>query len=118
ERDPVSGRNRYIGGRKLYDAMAAAANQQLGKLKLSNDAPVAFKQMMREFQVDQQKALANARRVAEEGIANLTPEQRTMISTIIEGNAKIADLPPDAMTKIAADISAALKQQAQDLIDL
>lgn len=114
----VSGRRRWTAGQKAYDALTDAINPLLAKVKLSNDAPDAFKQMMRQFAVDQNKALENAKRVAETGVATLTPEQRVLISDIIEQNVAAADLPPEEVVKIAADIQAALQQQAQDLIDL
>jgi GGDEF domain-containing protein len=117
ERD-VSGRRRWVAGKKGYDRLVDAINPLLAKVKLSNDAPDAFKQMMRQFAVDQNKALENAKRVAEVGTETLTPEERILISDIIEKNVAAGDLPPENVAKIAADIGAALKHQAQELVDL
>lgn len=114
----VSRRRRWAAGTKAYSRLTAAIEPMLAKVKLSNDAPAAFKQMMRQFEADQQKALANAKRVAETGVEALTAEERVMISDIIEKNLAANDMPPEAVVRLAADIEAALQQQAQDLIDL
>lgn len=117
ERD-AAGRRRLVAGQKAYDALSEAIQPLLAKVKLSNDAPAAFKDMMRQFQVDQNKAQSNAKRIAEVGTETLTPAERVLVSDIIEKNVATGDLPPEHVAKIATDIGAALQQQAKDLVDL
>lgn len=112
-----AGRREYVAGRKLYDRLSTYATDYFGTLKLADNKPDAFKQMMRQFKVDQFKATENAKRIAEAG-KDLTPEQREMISDIMEKQLKAGDVPPDTMTELAATMGAALDVQARELVDL
>lgn len=113
----ASGRKQYVLGRKLYDRMATYATDYLGRAKLADNRPTEFKQMMRQFRVDQNKATESAKAIAEKGM-DLTPEQRVLLSDMIENQVKVADLPPQEMVELAASITAALETQANELVEL
>lgn len=111
------GQYQYTAGMKLYKNLSALASEHLGALKLADNKPEAFKQMMRQFKVDQLKAGENAKRIAEVGM-ELSPEQRETLSELVEKNAKPGDLPPTEIEDLAIKITAALDIQAKQLIDL
>jgi len=113
----ASGRKQYVLGRKLYDRMATYATDYLGRAKLADNRPTEFKQMMRQFRVDQNKATESAKAIAEKGM-DLTPEQRVLLSDMIENQVKVADVPPQEMVELAASITAALETQANELVEL
>lgn len=113
----ASGRKQYVLGRKLYDRMATYATDYLGRVKLADNRPTEFKQMMRQFRVDQNRATESAKAIAEKGM-DLTPEQRVLLSDMIENQVKVADLPPQEMVELAASITAALETQASELVEL
>ncbi len=113
----AAGRKQWALGRKLYDRMATVATDYLGRVKLADNRPEAFKQMLRQFRVDQNKATESAKAIAEKGM-ELTPEQRVLLSDMIENQVKVGDVPPQEMVELAASITAALETQARDLIEL
>lgn len=111
------GQRQYTAGLKLYKNLSTLASEHLGALKLADNKPEAFKQMMRQFKVDQLKASENAKRIAEAGM-ELSPEQRETLSDLIEKNAIPGDLPPTEITDLAAKVTAALDIQAKQLLEL
>ena len=111
------GQTQYAAGMKLYKNLSTLARGHLGAIKLADNKPEAFKQMMRQFKVDQLKANENAKRIAKVGM-ELSPEQRETLSDLVEKNAKPGDLPPTEVLDLAAKITAALDIQAKQLIDL
>jgi hypothetical protein len=113
----AAGRKQWTLGRKLYDNMATVATEYLGRVKLADNQPAEFKQMMRQFRVDQNKATESAKAIAEKGM-ELTPEQRVLLSDLIEKQGMVGDVPPQEMVELAASITAALETQARDLIEL
>lgn len=113
----AAGRREYAAGRKLYDRVAIYATDWLGKVKLADNKPDAFKAVLRQFRVDQMRAAENAKRIAEAGQA-LTPEQRNLLSDMIEKQAAVADVPPQEMVDLAASMTAALDTQARELVEL
>ncbi len=113
----ATGRREYVAGRKLYDRVSAYATDWLGKLKLTDNKPDAFKTMLRQFKVDQFKAAESAKRIAESG-QSLTPEQRVMLSDLLEKQAQVGDVPPEDMVELASAMAAALDVQARELVDL
>lgn len=112
-----TGRRQYAAGRKLWDRLDAYAGEYLGKLKLADTKPGAFKEMMRQFNVDKTKASQQAKRIAETGMS-LTAEQRELLSDMIEKQAKVGDMAPEEMTGLASTMVAALDVQARELVDL
>lgn len=113
----AAGRKQWALGKKLYDRMATVATDYLGRVKLADNRPAEFKQMMRQFRVDQNKATESAKSIAEKGM-DLTPEQRVLLSDMIENQVKVGDVPPQEMVELAASITAALETQARDLVEL
>lgn len=113
----ATGRRQYVAGRKLWDRAAGYANEYLGKLKLADTKPGAFKEMLRQFNVDKTKASQQAKRIAETGM-DLTPEQRAMLSDLIEKQSALGDVPPQEIVDLAATMTAALDVQARELVDL
>jgi len=113
----AAGRKEWTLGRKLYDNMATVATEYLGRVKMADNRPAEFKQMMRQFRVDQNKATESAKAIAEKGM-ELTPEQRVLLSDLIEKQGMVGDVPPQEMVELAASITAALETQARDLIEL
>lgn len=113
----AAGRKQWALGKKLYDRMATVATDYLGRVKLADNRPAEFKQMMRQFRVDQNKATESAKAIAEKGM-DLTPEQRVLLSDMIENQVKVGDVPPQEMVELAASITAALETQARDLVEL
>ena len=113
----AAGRKQWTLGKKLYDRMATVATDYLGRVKLADNRPAEFKQMMRQFRVDQNKATESAKAIAEKGM-DLTPEQRVLLSDMIENQVKVGDVPPQEMVELAASITAALETQARDLVEL
>lgn len=111
------GRRQYVAGRKLFDRMAIAARDYLGAIKMADNKPEAFKQMMRQFRVDQFKAKENAKRIAETG-KDLTPEQRAMVSDLIEKDSKVGDVPPQEIVDLVAGMTTALESQARALVEM
>jgi hypothetical protein len=111
------GRRQYVAGRKLFDRMAIAARDYLGAIKMADNKPEAFKQMMRQFRVDQFKAKENAKRIAETG-KDLTPEQRAMVSDLIEKDSKVGDVPPQEIVDLVANMTTALESQARALVEM
>jgi hypothetical protein len=111
------GQIQYTAGLKLYKNLATVSSKYLGAIKLADNKPEAFKQMMRQFKVDQLKAGENAKRIAEAGM-ELSPEQRDTLSELIEKNAIPGDLPPTEIADLATKITAALDVQAKQLLDL
>lgn len=113
----AAGRREYVAGRKLYDRLSTYATNYLGTLKLADTKPDAFKQMMRQFKVDQVKSNQTAKQIAESG-RDLSPEQREMISDMMEKQLKAGDVPPQEMIELASTMAAALDVQARELVDL
>lgn len=111
------GQTQYTAGLKLYKNLSTLASEHLGALKLADNKPEAFKQMMRQFKVDQLKANENAKRIAEAGM-ELSPEQRETLSDLVEKNAIVGDLPAQEIVDLAAKVTSALDVQAKQLIDL
>jgi len=113
----ANGQRQYAAGRKLWDRASGYAAQYLGKIKLADTKPGAFKEMLRQFNVDKTKASQQAKRIAETGM-NLTPEQRELLSDLVEKQAKVGDMVPEDVAKLAATMTAALDVQARDLVEL
>ena len=111
------GQTQYTAGLKLYKNLSTLASEHLGAIKLADNKPEAFKQMMRQFKVDQLKANENAKRIAEVGM-ELSPEQRETLSDLVEKNAIVGDLPAQEIVDLAAKVTSALDVQAKQLIDL
>ncbi|MBU3551393.1 LPD5 domain-containing protein [Polynucleobacter sp. MWH-Berg-3C6] len=111
------GQTQYTAGLKLYKNLSTLASEHLGAIKLADNKPEAFKQMMRQFKVDQLKANENAKRIAEAGM-ELSPEQRETLSDLVEKNAIVGDLPAQEIVDLAAKVTSALDVQAKQLIDL
>lgn len=111
------GQTQYTAGLKLYKNLSTLASEHLGTIKLADNKPEAFKQMMRQFKVDQLKANENAKRIAEAGM-ELSPEQRETLSDLVEKNAIVGDLPAQEIVDLAAKVTSALDVQAKQLIDL
>lgn len=111
------GQTQYTAGLKLYKNLSTLASKHLGAIKLADNKPEAFKQMMRQFKVDQLKANENAKRIAEAGM-ELSPEQRETLSDLVEKNAIVGDLPAQEIVDLAAKVTSALDVQAKQLIDL
>lgn len=112
-----NGQRQYVAGRKLWDRLDAYAGEYLGKLKLADTKPGAFKEMLRQFNVDKTKASQQAKRIAETGMS-LTPEQRELISDIVEKQAKVGDAAPEEIANLASTMVAALDVQSRELVDL
>lgn len=113
----ATGRRQYVAGRKLWDRAAGYANEYLGKIKLADTKPSKFKELLRQFNVDKTKASQQAKRIAETGM-DLTAEQRSMLSDLVEKQAIVGDLPPQDIIDLAATITSALDVQARELVDL
>lgn len=111
------GRRQYVAGRKLFDRLATASRDYLGAIKMAGNKPEAFKQMMRQFRVDQYKAKESAKRIAEAG-KDLTPEQRAMVSDLIEKDSKVGDVPPQEIVDLVTGMTTALESQARALVEM
>lgn len=111
------GRFQWSGGEKLYRNMTIVAKQYLGAIKLADNKPAAFTQMLRQFRVDQQKANAQAKEIAIAG-KELSPDQRVVLADLVENNARVGDMPTEEMVELAASVTQALEAQAQELVEL
>ena len=112
-----NGQRQYVAGRKLWDRAAGYATQYLGKIKLTDTKPGAFKELMRQFNVDKTKAGQQAKRFAESG-KELSQEQRTLLSDLIEKQVAVGDTTPQEIVDLAATITSALDVQSRELVDL
>lgn len=115
------GSREYVAGRKLYERTADLSRAILSKLPaqimFADNQSHAFKKMMRQLQIDQNKAVENAKRIAESG-QTITPAERVMLSDMIEKQLAVADVPPDHIAELAAGIQSTLKIQAEKLVEL
>lgn len=116
ERD-AAGRRVWKAGRKGYDAGMDFARSILGKVKLMDTKPGAFRELMRKYQADNYRAQQAALKVAQAG-KDMPKEMRALLSDFIEKEVDLGDNPPQAIADMAAAMSAAFERQAQDLIEL
>jgi len=116
ERD-AAGRRVWKAGRKGYDAGMDFARSILGKIKLMDTKPGAFRELMRKYQADNYRAQQAALKVAQAG-KDMPKEMRALLSDFIEKEVDLGDNPPQAIADMAAAMSAAFERQAQDLIEL
>lgn len=113
----ANGQRQYAAGRKLWDRASGYAAQYLGKIKLVDTKPGTFKELLRQFNVDKTKASQQAKRFAESG-KELSQEQRTLLSDLIEKQVAVGDTTPQEIIDLAATITTALDVQARELVDL
>lgn len=113
----ANGQRQYAAGRKLWDRASGYAAQYLGNIKLVDTKPGTFKELLRQFNVDKTKASQQAKRFAESG-KELSQEQRTLLSDLIEKQVAVGDTTPQEIVDLAATITTALDVQARELVDL
>lgn len=103
-------------GAKAYRTIADIANQVLDKVSLKPISPElgrAMRNMKAKVDLVQNKIAE----VATE-MSKMSPEEREMISDIIEGELKAGVHPPQHVLNLAAAIQSMMTRQSQELVDL
>ena len=106
-----------VVGKPAWDAIAEAARNILGKVKLADTAPKAFKQMMRGYRAD---VLSAGRKLesASNILKDLSAEERALISDYIEGEMKAGITPLEHIVEIAQRMVATIERQAESLVQV
>lgn len=115
ERDKI-GNFRFAAGARAYRIVADVANAVLDKVKLK---PISsdLGRAMRRMQADIAKAKEKAAGVAGK-LGTLSPEEREMISDVIEGELRAGVTPPEKILAIAANMQHIMSEQTTQLVDL
>ncbi len=116
DRDAAN-RRVWRAGRKGFEAGARFAKRYLGALRLADTKPGEFRELMRRYQADNFNAQQRALEVAKAG-QDIPKELRALLSDIIEKEVAVGDNTPEGLADLAASISGAFEQQAQQLIEL
>jgi len=112
-RDEV-GRFKFGAGAKLYRLIANLANSVLDRVAMK-PMSVDLKRAIRQMKIEVARARELTANVAGE-MGKMSEGDREMISDIIEGELKAGVTPPKQVLQIAANISALMGQQSDDLV--
>lgn len=112
----ATGRLQFAPGDWLYDKLGAAAGPMLAKLGLKAASPTLRRQL-RAMKLTVEKAQETAAAVAAE-TQKLTPEERDMVSDLIEQEMKVGTIPPDHAVRLAALINSSMESQTDELVRL
>jgi len=116
ERDPT-GLREFGPGRRLYDKLAGIANDLLRPLALNNDnLDPAMRAALRKYWA----SLGQSRRTIDnvaKASADLTPEERSLLSDVIERELAAGVTPPEHVVRIATQMQGALSFQTDQLLE-
>lgn len=104
------------GGEALYKLAGKAAIPILDKLGM-RPMSKEMRSMQRMMRVEVQKAMETASAAAKE-LAQLTPEERSLVSDIIEREVQSGIVPPAHAVRIAGGINAIMEAQTNELVRL
>lgn len=111
-----AGRLQFKPGALAYGYAADIANRVLDKVGLKpidRDLARAMRQMKTEIEAARERTVAVAGKLSE-----LSPDERQMISDVIEGELRAGVTPPQRVLDIAASMQSIMGEQTQELIRL
>lgn len=108
------GNFRFGAGQKLYNVVAHIAGKVAARFDFKPMSP-ELKRAIRQMKLEVAKSQGKTAEVAK-AMTAMSAEHREMISDIIEGELKAGVTPPKQVLEIAAQISALMSQQSDDLI--
>jgi hypothetical protein len=109
-------RNQLTVGVRAHAVVANIANNVLDKFKMKPISP-ELNRAMKNMKAKVDAAKSKAADVAAEMNA-LSPEERELISDVIEGELKAGVHPPQYVLDIAAAIQSMMSRQSKELVDL
>jgi hypothetical protein len=109
-------RNQLTVGVRAHAVVANIANNVLDKFKMKPISP-ALNRAMKNMKAKVDAAKNKAAEVAAEMNA-LSPEERELISDVIEGELKAGVHPPQYVLDIAAAIQSMMSRQSKELVEL
>jgi hypothetical protein len=112
----ATGRLQFAPGAWLYDKLGTAAGPLLTKLQFKAASP-ALRRALREMKVQVAKAQETAAAVAGEAM-KLSPDERAMVSDLIEQELAAGTVPPEHAVRLAAMINASMSAQTDELVRL
>ncbi len=112
----ATGRLQFAPGQALYDMIGSLAKPLLNKLELKSASPELTRQL-RKMKLDVQTAQETAVAVAGE-TAKLSPDERQMVSDIIEKELAAGVTPPEHAVRLAAVMNQAMAGQTDELVRL
>jgi hypothetical protein len=110
------GRVNFGSGAVAHRTVADIANKVLDKISMKPISPElsrAIKNMKAKVELTKNKVAEVA-----SDMSNLSPEEREMISDVIEGELKAGVYPPQHILDIAAAIQSMMSRQSKELVDL
>jgi hypothetical protein len=108
------GRFRFGAGAKLYRKIAVLANAVLDVVRMKPMSP-ELRRALRVMKTEVNKAMKLTAAAATE-LAELSPDEREMLSDVIEQELRAGVTPPQKILDLAATISALMSQQSDDLV--
>jgi hypothetical protein len=110
------GRLKLTPGAKAYSIVAHIANNVLDRFALKPVSP-ELGRMLRNMKVQIEKVQTKTVELSKE-LAKLSPQEREMISDVIEGELEAGVHPPQHILDIAAAMQHLMSQQSKELVDL
>ncbi len=108
-------------GEDVFNAMSASIKGVLSKMPASmalvDNAPPAFKQMMREMLRDSKQAELAVSDILKNS-TSLKAEERTLLSDYLEKELALGVTPPEDVVKVGAAMRMALSYQTEELVRL
>jgi GGDEF domain-containing protein/uncharacterized protein YidB (DUF937 family) len=101
---------------KAYDFIANITQNIADKANFGMASPELRKQI-RHFKADMQKALDVAENVAH-GMQKMTPENRALVSDVVENMLKSGTVPPQHVLDVAANMQSIMDTQTDELVKL
>lgn len=110
------GRLKFAPGAKAYAIVAHIANNVLDRFALKPVSP-ELGRMLRNMKVQIEKVQTKTVELSKE-LAKLSPQEREMISDVIEGELEAGVHPPQHILDIAAAMQHLMSQQSKELVEL
>lgn len=110
------GRSRLRPGAAAYGVAANIANKVLDKMAMKPASP-ELASAIRDMRADVDRVQKKIGTVAKQ-LANISSDEREMISDVIEGELKAGVEPPKHILSIAATMQEMMTQQAEELVRL
>lgn len=112
----ATGRLQFAPGQWLYNRLGEAASPILNRLMLKAASP-ELRHMLREMKLTVAKAQETAAAVATEA-NKLSPEDRAMVSDLVEKELAAGTIPPEHAVRLAALINETMGAQTDELVRL
>lgn len=101
---------------KAYDFISNVTQNIANKANFGMASP-ELRRQIRHFKADMQKALDVAENVAH-GMQKMTPEDRALVSDVVENMLKTGTVPPQHVLDVAANMQSIMDTQTDELVKL